>query len=100
MRLLDYSLPNEDIEKLNLIISNQKGVVKLKENSIKARQVGPTTDIDLVLLFPRETSLCECHRICDEIETKIREIFPQASISIHSEPECYNKNCENLCLKL
>ena len=97
MRLLDYSLPNEDIETIENIVLKSK--VTLKSDSIKARQVGPTTDIDLVLLFPRETSLCECHRICDEIETKIREVFPQASISIHSEPECYNKNCENLCLK-
>ena len=56
-------------------------------------------DIDMVLLFPRETSLCECHRICDEIEKQIRNIYTNASISIHPEPECYNRNCKNLCIE-
>ena len=99
MRLLDYSLPNDDIERLKNIISEVHANVILKKNSIKARQLGPSTDIDLILLFPRETSICECHRICDEIEKKIRNVYVNASISIHFEPECYNKNCPNLCEK-
>ena len=97
MRLLDYSLPKEDMECLNNIICEFHDRVSLKYNGLKARQVGPATDIDLILLFPRETSLCECHRICDEIEKRIRSVYVNASISIHSEPECYNKNCQNLC---
>ena len=97
MRLLDYSLPNEDIERLKSIVWGFHGKVELKDNSIRARRLGPTTDIDLVLVFPRDTSLCECHRICDEIEKQIRNIYANASISIHSEPSCYDKNCQNLC---
>ena len=98
MRLLDYSLPKNEIQTLKNLISEFGNKVILKENSLKARQLGPTTDIDLILLFPKETSLCECHRICDEIEKRIRSIYANASISIHSEPECFNKNCQNLCL--
>lgn len=97
MRLLDYSLPNDDIEKIKVIISSFGNSVTLKENSIRARQTGPFKDIDIVLQFPRETSLCECHRICDEIEKQIQLIYINSSISIHSEPICYNKNCQNLC---
>lgn len=99
MRLLDYSLPNNEITNLYKIIGNFSNMVKLKDDSLKARQVGPSTDIDFVLVFPRETSLCQCHQICDEIENQIRNIYPNASISIHSEPECYDKNCKNLCPK-
>ncbi len=97
MRLLDYSLPKDEIDLLKKIIYGFNNKVELKDNSLKARQIGPTTDIDLTLLFPKETSLCECHRICDDIEKQIRNIYANASISIHSEPKCYNKNCENLC---
>lgn len=97
MRLLDYSLPNDDIEKIKVIISSFGNSVTLKENSIRARQTGPFKDIDIVLQFPRETSLCECHRICDEIEKQIQLIYINSSISIHFEPICYNKNCQNLC---
>lgn len=99
MRLLDYSLPNDEITNLYNTIGNFSNKVKLKDNSLKARQVGPSTDIDFVLVFPSDTSLCQCHQICDEIENQIRNIYPNASISIHSEPECYKKNCRNLCTK-
>ena len=99
MRLLDYSLPNDDLTNICNIINKFSNNAILKNSTMKARQVGPTTDIDFVLVFPRDTSLCQCHQICDEIENQIRNIYPNASISIHSEPECYDKNCQNLCNK-
>ena len=97
--LLDHSLPEKDIEKIKNIIETNLGTAKLKENSIKARQVGPSTDIDFILQFPKEASLCECHKICEEIENQIKKTFFNSSISIHYEPICYKKNCQNLCKK-
>ena len=99
MNLLDHSLPKADIQKIEKIICSFSEFVKLKENSIKARQVGPSKDIDLVLQFPKETSICECHKICDEIEKQIQSIYINSSISIHSEPICYKKDCQNGCEK-
>ena len=86
MNLLDHSLPNEDIEKIKSIVNNLSETVTLKEHSIKARQTGPSKDIDLVLQFPANTTILECHRICDEVEKQIQEIYKNSSISIHSEP--------------
>lgn len=97
MRLLDYSLPNEDIGKIKEIVNKFKDTVQLKENSIKARQIGPSTDIDLILQFSGDTPICECHNICDEIERQIQTIYLNASISIHSEPICYKNNCQDNC---
>ena len=97
--LLDHSLPEKDIKNIKNIIETYLGSAKLKENSIKARQVGPSTDIDLILQFPKDTSLCECHKICEEIENQIKNLYLNASISIHYEPVCYKKNCQNLCEK-
>ena len=97
MNLLDHSLPEEDIEKIKNIIADFSNSVTLKENSLKTRQVGPAQDIDMVLQFPNSTSICECHKICDEIENKILTIYKSSSISIHSEPVCYRKNCQNSC---
>ena len=99
MRLLDYSLPKEDIEKIKKIVKNYSPAVKLKRNGIKARQVGPTKDIDLILQFPEDTTICKCHQLCDTIEKHILEIYTNSSISIHSEPLCYKKNCQNTCDK-
>ena len=97
--LLDHSLPSDDIKQLESIIKQYSDVVRLKRHSIKARQVGPTKDIDLILQFPEETTICECHKICDDVEKQIRKIYKKCSISIHSEPICYKKNCINHCEK-
>lgn len=98
--LLDHALPSADIKHIEEIIKQYCDTVKLKRNSIKARQVGPTKDIDMILQFPEETTICACHKICDEIEDKIRKIYPECSISIHSEPLCYKKSCQKHCVKI
>ena len=97
--LLDHSLPKDDIEKIKTVLKQFSETTKLKKNSIKTRQVGPTTDLDMVLQFPEYTSICECHKICDKIEKEIQAIYPQCSISIHAEPLCYKKNCQKTCDK-
>ena len=97
--LLDHSLPEENINNIKQIIKDCSANVTLKRNSIKARQVGPTKDIDLILQFLENTSICECHKVCDEIEKKIRSLYPHCSISIHAEPICYKRNCQNSCTK-
>lgn len=93
--LLDHSLPENDIEKIKNIIGEYSEEVTLKENTIKTRQTGPSIDIDFILQFPHETSICECHKVCDAIEQQIQKEFLNCSISIHSEPKCYNENCKN-----
>ena len=95
--LLDHSLPDKDTDIIKQIIKTYSGDARLKKNSLKARQVGPTKDIDMILQFSECTSICECHKICDEIEKHIQAIYPNCSISIHSEPICYKKNCQNTC---
>ena len=97
--LLDHSLPDENIDQIKKIIQSYSNCVILKEGSIKARQVGPTKDIDMILQFPQNTSICECHSICDEIEKEIQLLYPDCSISIHAEPVCYKRNCQELCVK-
>ena len=97
--LLDHSLPDENIDKIKQIILSYSNCVTLKEGSIKARQVGPTKDIDIILQFLKSTSICECHNICDEIEKQIQLLYPNCSISIHAEPICYKRDCRKLCSK-
>lgn len=98
--LLDSSLPDSDIEKIKAIINNFSNNVTLKENGIKARQMGPNKDIDIILQLDGNTTICECHKICDKIEEEIQKLFLNSSISIHTEPICYGKNCQHNCRKL
>ena len=96
--LLDHSLPEDTINNIKQLIKSHSQNAILKKGSFKARQIGPTKDIDMILQFPKNTSICECHKICDEVEKQIRLIYPNSSISIHSEPICYNKNCQTSCV--
>ena len=98
--LLDHSLPDENIDKIKQVIQQHTDSVTLKDGSIKARQVGPTKDIDMILQFQENTSICECHNICDEIEKQIQTLYPNCSISIHAEPICYKRNCQKSCAKI
>ena len=84
--LLDRSLPECDIAKIKQIIEAHSDIVKLKEHGIKARQVGPTKDIDLIVQFPRETTIYECHKICDDLEHHFKTLYKGCTISIHAEP--------------
>ena len=86
------------IKEFKIIEKYSKNVV-LKPNSIKARHVGPTKDIDLILQFIENTTICECHKICDEIEKQICILYPNCSISIHAEPICYRRDCQKSCIK-
>ena len=97
--LLDHSIPDENINAIKNVIKAYEGIAILKKNSIKTRQVGPIKDIDMILQFCENISICECHKICDEIEKQICMIYPNCSISIHSEPICYKKNCQKSCDK-
>ena len=99
MNLLDHSIPSEDIETIKNAIKKFSGIVTLKENSIKARQVGPSKEINFILQFPCDTPICDCHKICDEIEKQIQNIYINCSVSIHTEPVCYTKNCQQSCKK-
>ena len=97
--LLDHSLPEDNINNIEKIIKEYSDKATLKQNSIKARQVGPTKDIDMILQFKENTSICECHKICDEIENQIQSFYPNCTISIHAEPICYKRNCQKSCKK-
>lgn len=47
---------------------------------------GPTRFIQLHLELEDQISLIEAHRISDEVERKLLELFPDADILIHQDP--------------
>ncbi len=94
--LLDGSLPKCDIESVEKIIENfkDKGVHGYK--SLKGRNIGPEKQLDMTLLFPKQMTIQDCHKICDEIETEINKTLGNCIISIHAEPEgCEKCSCKS-----
>ena len=86
--LLDGSLPPEDMKSIEEIINSYKNKCILGIKNLKARRCGPSTDIELTILFPKDMTIEKCHNICDEIENLITHKLGHVTIMIHAEPEC------------
>lgn len=82
--LLDSSISDEDIKKIENIIENNQ-VIKGYKN-IKGRKSGQYKEVELTLLFNEDMKIKCCHNICDQIECEIKNEIENASIVIHPEP--------------
>jgi len=82
--LLDTRLPVEEEEAVKEIVSQVTPLLELKE--IVSRKAGPVRYLDLTLTVCRWETLEEIHRLCDDLEGRIKERFPGARVFIHPEP--------------
>ncbi len=86
--LLDGSLPDDDINKIEDILKNNHNIKGFK--NLKARKAGRYRDIEVTLLFNPDLKITECHNTCDEIEIAIKQKLEKVTILIHSEPDKLN----------
>lgn len=86
--LVDGTLPPKDLERIEEILKNCDKIRGYK--NIKGRKSGPGRDIDLTLLFDEDMTVKECHKICDDIEDKIKTELMHTQITIHCEPYPHN----------
>lgn len=87
--LLDVSLSKEKIEELIEIINetirnkhNNKIIIK----NFKSRKAGRKSFIEFDLLVPGHIAVQDAHDLCDEIEKRIQNKYPEISVLIHVEP--------------
>ena len=84
--LLDGSLPQKDLKLIEEIINSYKADCALSFKDLKARRCGPSMDIEVTMLFPRNMTISDCHDICDRIEHLIKQKLGPVFIMIHAEP--------------
>lgn len=77
---LDDSI-REKIEKLVLNCSHVEGL-----HDLRTRDLGGQYMFELHLELDGELTLFEAHKYSDEVENRIRQIFPNAQIIIHQDP--------------
>lgn len=91
--LLDVSLPKEKIDSIQEIIKN---TIKSYPNSpyviydvhdFKTRRAGRKGFVEFHLTVSGNMSVREAHNLCNELEKKITDKFPELLITIHIEPE-------------
>lgn len=85
--LLDGSLPKEDLELINKVLSLHSGNDIVRCISLQTRKSGPLRTINLKLSVNESITIKEGHKICDKIENEIKAVFSNVDVVIHLEPE-------------
>uniref|UniRef100_A0A7V4N309 Cation transporter n=1 Tax=Thermodesulfobacterium geofontis TaxID=1295609 RepID=A0A7V4N309_9BACT len=91
--LLDISLPQEKIDSIQKIIettiknSSYETYIIHNVHDLKTRRAGRKGFVEFHLTVSGNMPVKEAHNLCDELEKKITEKFPELSVTIHIEPE-------------
>jgi cation diffusion facilitator family transporter len=85
LELVDTQLPPTEVRQIKTLLSQFKGKT-IEAHDLRTRKSGATRHIDFHLVVCSQMTVDSSHSICDEIETQILAIFPNASVTIHVEP--------------
>jgi divalent metal cation (Fe/Co/Zn/Cd) transporter len=86
-RAVDALLDRAPVELMGRIRTAIRGVPGVEGAvSLRARMVGPRVFVDATVSIGRQTSFEGAHAVAEEVEERIREVAPEASVVIHAEP--------------
>lgn len=84
--LLDAAIPADDqgeIAKLFTEYSRRYGV---SFHALRTRQAGRRRFVAFHILVPDQWTVAQAHRLSEELETRIRDLVPNAAVDTHIEP--------------
>lgn len=86
MMLLDVALDKEEVKKIETLLDQQPDITGW--HFLKTRRAGNDIFISVHIVLTVSISLYDAHRISDNIEAKIKDLFPddQVHIIIHLDP--------------
>jgi cation diffusion facilitator family transporter len=84
--LMDAALKPVELEKLQGVFEKQDHLY-LETHNLRTRLSGSRSFVDFHLILPSNLSVLEAHQRCDQLENQILVALPNASVTIHVEPE-------------
>lgn len=82
--LMDKELPDEDRQRITRIVHRHPEVQGMHD--LRTRKSGFIPFIQLHLELDDNLPLVEAHRIADEVEAAIKEVYTSAEVIIHQDP--------------
>jgi cation diffusion facilitator family transporter len=82
--LLDATPDGDAIEKIKTTVGKIEGVYDC--HAVRARHSGPVYFVDLHITVDVEKTLRSVHALADHVEDVVREILPDADVTVHPEP--------------
>lgn len=86
-RLVDESLPDDELAALETVINGFIGDEVVGYHDLRARHVGSAHQVDLHLQFARGTSLERAHELSHRLQDAMSAHLPATTVLIHLEPE-------------
>lgn len=83
--LSDAQLPEREVQQIQSLLNSFQGKM-INAHELRTRKSGSTRHIDFHLVVCGELTVDASHALCDQFESRILEVFPQASVNIHVEP--------------
>ncbi len=89
--LIDAKIEDEKLNDIESIISN---VIEEEDSNnvvsyhrLRSRRAGKRCFVDVHVTVPKDLTVEEAHRICEKIESRMREKHPDTEITIHIDPD-------------
>lgn len=90
--LIDVRLPDEELRNLEEIVMRTPRVIGY--HKLRTRKAGPAREIDYHLILPARIPLVEAHAIAEDIEVRMRQMLPNATVVTHIEPDTVDVTAE------
>ena len=84
--LMDEAVPEETLGDIKRAISSAADGA-IEAHDLRTRHAGRMTFIEFHLVVPGAMSVADSHAICDRIEAALKDAVPDATVTIHVEPE-------------
>lgn len=97
LELSDTQLPMREVHQIQHLLESI-GDPTITTHELRTRKSGATRHIDFHLVVCGQMTVIDSHNVCDELESKIKEQFLEASVNIHVEPcEKEKAGCQSDC---
>jgi cation diffusion facilitator family transporter len=84
--LLDAAISREDQKEVTKLFSEYSRRYGVSFHALRTRQAGARRFVSFHLLVPDAWSVAQAHRLSEEIEARMRDMVPHASVFTHIEP--------------
>jgi cation diffusion facilitator family transporter len=84
--LLDAAISSEEQNEIHKLFSEYSRRYGVSFHALRTRQAGARRFVSFHFLVPDAWTVSQAHRLCEEIEERIRMMVPNAAVFTHIEP--------------
>ena len=84
--LLDAAISRDEQNEISKLFTEYSRRYGISFHALRTRQAGARRFVSFHVLVPDAWTVAQAHRLCEEIEARVRSMVPHASVDTHIEP--------------